>query len=189
MVAAKASLMVGGVVALMALVACASQPDQVGPWGYDFAIRSIRDATPEDDVKLMNGIPFRSDQFARSWSKLMPHRVFGSDPAKLDVVLERFEATHGRNSYAVSMETRMRGMDMAGNLLAEAPAHCSAVMDETYQLGTFGQQMVDERSLAPLTPSARDATMWQKVLDSCVKDLAIQFGQALAAGRPAAASR
>jgi hypothetical protein len=188
MVAAKASL-IGGAVALLALTACAQRQDPVGPWGYNFAIRSIRDVTPDDDVKLMNGTAFRSDQFARSWSKLMPQRVFGSNPAQLDVVVERYEATHGKNSYAVSLETKLRGKDMDGNLLAETPAHCSAVMDETYQLGTFGQQMVDERSLAPLTPAARDATMWQKVLDSCVKDLAIQFGQALAAGRPAAALR
>lgn len=172
----------------MALGACAERKDPVGPWGYTFAVRSVRDLSPNDDVKLMNSVPFRSDQFARSWQKQMPQRVFGSDPALLDVVVERYEATHGKNSYALSLETRMRGTDQNGGLLAETHAACSAVSEETHALGTFGQQVAEQRSLAPLTPGARDATMWQKVLDSCVKDLAIQFGQALAAGRPASSA-
>lgn len=170
----------------IALTGCAERKEPVGPWGYTFAVRNVRDLSPDGDSKMMNATPFRSDHFARSWKTHMPDRVFGSQPASLDVIVEHYQATHGRKSYALSMETRLRGVDQYGGLLAETPATCSAVAEETGEFGTFGQQVAEQRSITPLTPRAREATMWQKVLDLCVKDLAIQFGQALTAGRPAA---
>jgi hypothetical protein len=41
------------------------------------------------------------------------------------------------------------------------------------------QQVVNKGTFAPLTAEGRAGTMWQQVLDRCVRDIVVQFGEAL----------
>jgi len=170
----------------LALAACADRPrpHDVGPWGYDFALGTYRDLRPHDDARLMESVwPFDIQNFTASWRRSVGRSVFASAPGTLDVLLERYRSTHSGHSFTLSMAVRLRARDAAGAVLAETPAQCVQVQRvQLADLGAFGQQVARQGSLHPLTIDGRDATMWQKAWDLCVRDLAIQFGQALVAG-------
>lgn len=164
----------------MVTAGCATREPEVGPWGYEFALGQFRDARPlNEDRAMTEEVQFRTEKFMNSWRRTVGRSIFGHSPALLDVVLQEYAATHSAKSFSISMEVRLRGRDSTG-VIAETTAKCSAVRHiGPEEWGDFGQQVAVQGDLRPLTPSGRDATMWQKVLDVCVKDLAIQFGQAV----------
>ena len=130
--------------------------------------------------------PFRIETFMQGWHANMARSLFASQPATLDVMLHSYEATRNAQSYALTMNVSLRGHDAHGRLIAATSSTCNAVLRRDIDSwatmwGDFWQQPADQRGAAPLTLGVRDATMWQKVMNACVKDLATEFGNVLAA--------
>jgi hypothetical protein len=154
----------------------------VGPWSYDFQLGQFRDERKDDDTLLMSE-PFTTDGFMRGWHNSVGRAVFANVPAKLDVTLRSYETTSSGDSYSVSMDVALRGRDMEGHTLAVMNGKCDAIVRiDGKAWWDFGQQARAQGAVAPLTAAARNATMWQKVMDSCVAELAKQFDTSLAAG-------
>lgn len=184
----KRSLALFGAFAVLAaafLIGCASRAPApaVGPWGYAFTLGSFTDQRPHDDDMLMAKVPFRIDQFMNEWNGIVGQDVFFRKEAKLDVILKRYAATQAHLSYVVSMDITLRGRDEDGRVIATMDGSCSGAANPGLtQVGDFTQQVVTKGDLGALTARRRAATMWQRVLHSCVEDLAVQFGNTLAQG-------
>ena len=170
-----------------ALTACTATPrTPLGEWAYDFRLNSFADKRPYDDTRMMAGKPFRIRDFMTGWNANVGRNIFASQPGKLDVVLTRYEATQNARSYALTMDMSLRGYDQYGRLLATTTGRCNAVEHADVEVwGTmwrdFWQQPADQRDASPLTYEVRDATMWQKVMNTCVKQFATNFGNVLTA--------
>ena len=167
------------------LIGCTTTPETpLGEWAYDFSLNSFEDKRPYDDTRMMADKPFRIRDFMNGWHANIGHNLFASEPAKLDVVLHYYEATQNARSYALTMEMTLQGRDQYGRLLAATNGRCNAVLHadtETWgtMWGDFWQQPADQRAASPLTSEVRDATMWQKVMNTCVKQFATSFGNTL----------
>lgn len=162
---------------------CAPLPTPtVGPWGYEFALGRFVDARTPDDARMMESAPFTVERFMTAWTQAVARTPFANAPARLDVTLKRYEATQSGRAFAVSMNVTLKGRDMAGKTLTEKELTCSAVETRGFELGDFAQQVAAQGNLTPLTQNVRDATMWQKVMTTCVRELATSFGTALNAG-------
>lgn len=132
---------------------------------------------------MMSAVPFNIESFMQSWKTNVGRSIFMNRPAKLDITLKGYEATMNAKSYAISMDMGLRGRDMEGRNIGSMNGKCSAiVLLDANKWGDFWQQARAQGSVEPLTPAARNATMWQKVMDSCTKELAKQFGNVLATG-------
>ncbi len=173
----------GAFALVLILAGCTHKPAPVGPWAYDFQLGTFKDNRPQnDEVMLRNSEPFTTDAFMRGWHNSVSRSVFASRPAKLDIVLHHYEITSGGSSYAINMDVSLSGRDEFGQPLGKMNARCDAIERITpLTLWDFGQQAGREGTIHPLTPRARNATLWQKVMDSCVAELAKQFDTTLAA--------
>lgn len=165
------------------LVACTHKPIPIGPWAYEFQLGTFKDNRPQnDDVMMRNSEPFTLDAFMQGWRNSVSRSVFASRPAKLDIVLHHYEVTSGGSSYAINMDVTLSGRGEYGQPLGTMNARCDAIERITTRtLWDFGQQAGRQGSIHPLTAAARNATLWQKVMDSCVAELAKQFDTTLAA--------
>ena len=186
--AAALALLVASLIALVA--GCSTTPPApLGAWGYAFTLGNFDDRRADDAARMQAEEPFRIETFMQGWHANVGRSLFASQPARLDVVLHRHEATRNARSYALSMDVSLRGYDAYGRLIAATSGTCSVVMRRdmdswAMMWGDFWQQPADQRGTAPLTLDVRDATMWQKVMNACVKDLATEFGNVLAAQAP-----
>ena len=153
----------------------------IGPWAYEFQLGQFRDERQDDETLLMSE-PFTVDSFMRGWHNSVGRAVFANVPALLDVSLRSYETTSSGDSYALSMDVALRGRDTEGNTLAVMNGKCDAVVRiDGKAWRDFWQQARAQGAMAPLTAAARNASMWQKVMDSCVAELAKQFDTSLAA--------
>jgi hypothetical protein len=131
----------------------------------------------------MAAVPFNIEGFMQGWHRSVQRSVFANEPAKLDVTLRSYEATSSGKSYAITMDVGIRGRGVDGRDLGATNARCDAIVVVNQAAWEdFWQQTREQGNTGPLTPTARNATMWQKVMDSCTKQLATQFGNVLAAG-------
>jgi hypothetical protein len=166
-------------------VGCTTTPETpLGEWAYDFSLNSFVDKRPYDDLRMMVDKPFRINDFMTGWQANIGRNIFASAPAKLDVTLHYYEASQNARSYALTMEMSLQGRDQYGRLLAATNGRCNAVMRRDVDTwatmwGDFWQQPADQRDASPLTLEKRDATMWQKVMNECVKQFATSFGNTL----------
>ncbi|PZP39730.1 MAG: hypothetical protein DI585_03150 [Pseudomonas fluorescens] len=165
---------------------CAAKPKpEVGPFAYEFTLASFADIRANDDTKLMAATPFNIQSFMQGWHANIERSIFNNSPAYLDVKLKSYEATSSGDSYAMTMGVTLRGRDFANRTIATVDTTCNATMRrDTYAWGDFWQQSRTQLSTKPLTETARNTTMWQKVMNACVKDLALEFGNSLAATTP-----
>lgn len=167
-------------------VGCSATPKTpLGEWAYDFRLGNFEDKRPYDDMRMMVDKPFRIKDFMTGWQANIGRNLFASEPATLDVVLNRYNATQNARSYALTMEMSLQGRDQYGRVIAATTGRCNAVMKADVEVwGTmwrdFWQQPADQRAASPLTYEVRDATMWQKVMNECVKQFATSFGNTLA---------
>lgn len=175
--------LLGALLAASLLGACASRYAPVGPWPYEFELGKFEDRRPQDDALMKASTPFTVDSFMRGWRNSVERSVFANQPAKLDIILKEYEITSAGSSYAMNMDVRLTGRDQYGRTLGAMNAKCNAVVRITERSWwDFGQQARGQGTTYPLTAAARNATMWQKVMDSCVAELAKQFDTTLAAG-------
>lgn len=169
------------IAALMAALfsaACTPLPEK--PWGYEFSLGRFTDKRAPSDEVLMAEFPFSPRVFMEHWHNHTSRDLFANVPAKLDITLTRYTATHSKMSYAISMDLQLLGRDREGNVLARKSVSCTA--DDFTLLGPWAgsmQQVVSKASADPLTAEGRAETMWQRVMDRCVKDIVVQFGEAL----------
>lgn len=181
----KNKTLIAGLMLVGALGACAlqKQPLDNGPWGYDFALGKFNDLREDADAQRVEQRNFLVEDFMHSWDRHTKRDLFAHQNATLDVTLNRYEATQSGRSYAVTMDVDLRGRDVNGRILAEKPLRCVVVdtMDMRH-MGDSVQQAVSKADGGYLTPDGRESTMWQRVFDKCVRELTIQFGQALYAG-------
>lgn len=175
--------LLGLLAATAVLAGCATEPPSIGPWGYEFSLGTFQDQRKDEDAKLMAATPFSVDSFMQGWRHNVGRSVFANAQATLDITLNAYEATVSGKSYSLSMDVGLRGRDQYGRPLGTTNASCSAIeLAGTAAWGDFWQQAREQGAVTPLTAAHRNATMWQKVMDSCVKDLATQFGTAIAGG-------
>lgn len=143
------------------------------------------DQRTDKEAILKASTPFTVDNFMTAWRNSVQRDLFANEKAFLDLTLNQYETTSSGNSYAVSMDVTMRARDQYGRQLALMNGTCNAVRRVTNAVwGDFWQQARDDGSTYPLTATARNATMWQKVMDSCVAELAKQFDTTLAQEAP-----
>jgi hypothetical protein len=155
----------------------------VGPWAYEFQLGTFKDMRSNDDAMMKASEPFTTEHFMRAWQHSVARSVFSNVPAKLDIVLHAYETSSSGDSYAINMDVTLQGRDQYGQILGKMNARCDAIE----RIGglawwDFGQQARKQATTYPLTAAARNGTMWQKVMDSCVAELAKQFDTTLAAG-------
>lgn len=163
------------------LVGCARHEPPVGPWAYEFSLGTFEDKRVQNDEYMLRSEPFTVDSFMRGWRNSVGRSIFANTPAKLDLVLKHYETTSNYNSYAINMDVTLSGRDMNNKPLGRMNAKCDAVVRiDRLALWDFGQHARRQGTTYPLTPEARNATMWQKVMDSCVAELAKQFDTTLA---------
>jgi hypothetical protein len=168
-----------------ALPACATAPQpSMGPWGYDLTLGRVVDArTPTPDSMMTEEYPFSTQSFMTSWHNLVARTPVMSVPGSLNILLKNYEATHSDSAFSISMNVVLQARTPNGAVITTKELSCSAVEFEKWTTwGDFAQQVLTQESLTPLTRTAREATMWQKVMTSCVRDLAIPFGNALSNG-------
>lgn len=174
---------------------CTTTPETpLGQWAYSFTLNSFEDRRPYDDTRMMVDKPFRIQDFMTGWHANVGQNIFANEPAKLDVVLLSYNATQNARSYALTMDLNVQGHDQYGRLIAATSGRCNAVMRRDVDTwgtmwGDFWQQPADQRAASPLTLGVRDATMWQKVMNACVKQVATNFGNVLAGQASASPSR
>lgn len=169
------------------LTGCVDNPPApvapLGTWGYDFVAGTFKDQRPDDDAKLMAATPFTVQSFMQGWRHNIGTSPFAAEQAKLDITLLSYEATTSAKSYSISMNVILSGRDAQNRPRGTVNASCSAIeLTDAAHWRDFWQQARTEGTMHPLTYEARNATMWQKVMDSCVKELATQFGNTLANG-------
>ena len=165
------------------LTACTTTQPQIGPWAYQFSLGKFQDLRPNDDIMLMNTTPFTVEAFFASWQASVGRNLFANQPALLHVTLHEYQTTQSGTSYAVSMKTTLTGTTPQGQPLATLQASCAAAAPlGATEFATLTQQAITQADAQALTPAARSRTMWQKVFNTCIQQLATQFGQALAAG-------
>lgn len=158
-------------------------PPPVGPWAYEFQLGTFRDLRPQDEAMLRASTPFTTQAFMTGWRRSVGRSVFGNTPAILDLVLKKYEITSAGDSYAIDMDVKLTGRLEDGRVLGVMNGKCNAIsrIDE-FAWWDFTQQARKQRSIYPLTAATRNATMWQKVMDRCVAELAKQFDTTLAEG-------
>lgn len=167
----------------MGVAGCARKEPVVATWAYDFRLGTFKDNRPQNDDVMLKSEPFTVNSFMRGWSNSVGRSVFANVPAKMDVVLHHYETTSSGSSYAINMDVTISARDMENKPLGRMNAKCDAVERITPRtLWDFGQQARGQGTTHPLTAAARNATMWQKVMDSCVAELAKQFDTSLAEG-------
>lgn len=195
-------------VALLSLGGCAAQPALVGPLPYDFRVVRVEDARPDDDAKLMSVEAFGAEKLIAAWQRQVARSIWGGTVADLAIRVTQFETTHSGQSYAMSLVADLAASQPGvgpsyrsegRRVVAQAPAQCmvvgrstggeggTALMGRVFgaaapQPGTEGAP----NGLAALTPTGRNATLWQELWNQCARQLATQFTQALLAGAPAA---
>lgn len=168
----------------LGLGGCAGRvPPKVGPWAYEFQLGEFKDLRKQDDAMMMASEPFTVHSFMTGWRNSVGRSVFASTPAKLDVTLNSYEMSSSGNSYALSMDVSLRARSIENAVLGKMNAKCDAIERITpMSWWDFWQQARAQGTTTPLTAAPRNATMWQKVMDSCVAELAKQFDTTLAEG-------
>ncbi|MFZ2587264.1 MAG: hypothetical protein WAZ18_04000 [Alphaproteobacteria bacterium] len=164
--------------ALLTLTACAPPPQPM-PLPYRFTVGSITDARSEAELTDPMPYGFNQTTFLQNLRKAMPYTLFGSENASLNLTLTHFETTTFDDSFALSMAMKVEGVDAYNRPLAHKPIMCSEVQNRGFELDEMAQQVWADKNTVALTPQARNAKMWDKLFDACVRNLADQFGQVL----------
>ena len=156
----------------------------VGPWGYEFELGQFTDQRSEDDALMKASQPFTTNSFMVGWRNSVGRSIWPNEPAKLDITLKQYETTTSGSSYELSLDVGLRGRDQYGRTIGQMNARCNAIQRITFgSWWDFGQQANTQGTNAPLTAAGRNATMWQKVMNSCVAELAKQFDTSIAAAK------
>lgn len=170
-------------IAAAVVAGCASKVTPIGPWPYEFQLGTFKDVRPHDDAMLKASTPFRTESFMQGWRNSVGRSVFANYPALLDIVLKEYEITSSGDSYAMNMDVKLTGRRPDGKILGSMNATCNAIVHiDEFAWWDFAQQASHQGTVYPLTATARNATMWQKVMDRCVAELAKQFDTTLAEG-------
>ena len=165
------------------LGACASNRAPEVPLPYRFTVGHIADGRTDDMVgngEMMRAFPYNPTAFATTLRRHMTSHPMGSIDATVDVVLKHYEVTRFERDYALSMVVLMSGKDNWGRPLASAEIACSTTSnDGGFALDTYATQVIEQKSLKPLTMDSRASSMWYGMYDSCLKQTVRGYMQAV----------
>lgn len=176
--------------ALVFLAGCASQPPPISaPLPYRFEDIRVIDGRPAEQVKAdeTSVYPFDQDILIRTLRANLPYAVFASEPARLLVRLTDMQIAHEvkqtgtkefpreDDDYTLRLTAAMTGTNMRGEVVAESAHHCKAHMDGFPPADAWAKVTWDEKNQRRLSGKGRHQTMWEGLMQACVRELADRF--------------
>jgi hypothetical protein len=169
------------------LAGCATQPPT--PLPYHFVLADVADARPAvrdgGTDPLFDVYPLSTTAVGLGVINSLPYSLYGAREARLHLKVTHYQATSDQNgAYALSigLEGTAEETDSTKpQVIARFSATCSQVEREGFALDAIATEVVQEKSIHPLTPAGRDKRMWQKLMNGCTHDLASQLATSVVA--------